>query len=357
MIQNNNLAGLINFANLVTVNSNGLTISSGPPPVVPTAGTLPANVTVTPTGSPSVFFGAGLTAAAPMTISVGPGAGNIIFNGANAGTINFAGGLSLNSLVAAPAPPLTSSSSTPPLLSSPAPTFILGAAILGLGSGATRPFGTIVASDQTPESNPEQQIESSGQSNSQTLLSAASNGLRGQLSYLERDFTTITATDELVKLPNQNGLVFASRDTIIQTGLANISIKKGSALLILQSGSELAIFNLHDESRGAVQATVDGTTFEVPLGRQLTVSTRDNPQFDKINPSMIGYRELSSRKHGDKHVFFSEFSPLSALTSVSKLLSPEDKYHQQIAKRMLKTAAAIYVLGQRAGKQAFKVSK
>lgn len=354
LIQNNNLAGLINFADMVTVNANGMTITSGPAPTTPVQGSLPANVTVTPAGSPNVYFGAqGLTAAAPMTINVAQGAGNIIFNGNAPGTINFAGGLVLNS-VPGPTLPPAAPPPTPPL-TSPSPPFILGPGILGLG--ATRPFGTIVSSDQTPESNPEQQIENEGMGSIQSLLGSATNLLRAHLVYNDRSISTITSSDEIVNLPHQNGLIFASKDLKIQTGMAQISVKQGSAVLILQTGTDLAIFNLHDERRSAVLATVDGKTFDVPVGRQVTVTKQLDTHFDKLNPSSIGYRALNSARHGDKHIYFAEFSPLSALTSVSKLLRPQDKLHQLIAKRMLKTAAAIYVMGRQDGKEAYKASK
>jgi len=82
-----------------------------------------------------------------------------------------------------------------------------------------------------------------------------------------------------------------------------------------------------------------------------------NQEFDALNPSAIGYRQLSSHAIGAKKVFTSEFSALSALSSVLRVLDKHDKEAQLIAQRMFKSAAAVVLLGQQQRKPIYKSSK
>ncbi|MBX9570256.1 MAG: hypothetical protein K2X77_15260 [Candidatus Obscuribacterales bacterium] len=348
LIQNNNLAGAINIAN--PISSIGSTvITSGPlGPLV--AGTTPPTVTASSSNGSGVFFGTNGIVAGPG-VTIGATNGNVVFNGATPTTITLSGGISINTLVGAvispPAP-------TPPILGSaaPPPLFSLNPNLTG-----ARPFGTIISTDQTPESDPDKfgQLDSKTNSVAQSALAKQLAGFT-QLMYFQPNLET-NGQVSFINMPTGNGLVFAKTDTEIRTPLATFTLDRGSAVLIFQSANSVALLNLHDDHQGSVFAVVDGSKMEVPIGRQIVVSNKHNLQFDDLNPSAIGYRQLSSITIGTKRVFTSEFSALSALTSVLKVLDKHDKEAQLIAQRMLKSAAAVFLLGQQQRKPIYKSSK
>ena len=350
-IQNNNLAGTINIANSIS-GGGGLVLTNGPAPVAPVAGTTPANVTVNSAGGFGAFFGPnGLVAGAPG-VTIGAANGNVIFNGANANSITLTGGVIINTTSTAP-PTLPT---VPPVLgASPAPPVIL----LGSIAGSSSPtFGTIISTDQTPESNPEQSGDLSKEQASSSTLSSLFNRATDatqKLLYFSPDFEQAAETS-FINLQDGNGLVLASKLTHIHTSLADITLDAGSAVLIFQTSTGLAILNLHDDHQSAVHATVNGVDLEIPIGRQLVLTSKTDAQFDDINPSSIGYRGLTSFSVGGKKAFVSEFSTLSALTTVTKMLKQPNKAEQLLTQRMLKSAAAIYLLGQQQKKDMYRTS-
>lgn len=348
LIQNNNLAGAINIAN--PISSIGSTIITSGPVGPLVQGTAPPTVTVNSSNGSGVFFGTnGIVAGAG--VNIGASNGNVIFNGAAATNINLSGGVSINTVVGAsttppPAPVPVLLASAPPL-----PTFILPSL-----SGA-RAFGTIISTDQTPESDPDKfgQLDSKANNNAQSALSKQLAGFT-QLMYFQPNLET-NGQVSFVNMPTGNGLVFAKTRTEIRTPLATFTLERGSAVLVFQSANSVALLNLHDDRQGAVFAVVDGSKMEVPMGRQIVVTNNLNQEFDVLNPSAIGYRQLSSHAIGAKKVFTSEFSALSALSSVLKVLDKHDKEAQLIAQRMLKSAAAVFLLGQQQRKPIYKSSK
>lgn len=149
----------------------------------------------------------------------------------------------------------------------------------------------------------------------------------------------------VINISSGNRLLFVNQDTVVQTPLGKISIQSGSGVLILQTGDGLAVLNLHDNSRNAVTLDIGGTTIEIPMGRQVVISNNPNARFDDVNPSPIGYREISEQNVGSKKAFVSEFSPLSALLYVSQWAKSSDKDKQLIVKRLLKSLAAVQMMG------------
>lgn len=357
LFQNNNLAGSINVADNTAISGGGLAFSSGPVPQVPVPGTPPPGVTAA--GSFNVYFGNGLTVASPLTINAT--GSNVTFNGSTAATISLGNGVSLtgSTPVSAPAPIFV-----PPIFSGPgsASFFGPGLTILTLplnllGLFAPVPNATIVSTDQTPQADSEVQEQLAGQMGSanalQTLALAGSVTNVNQpklFGYLllpnSRNLANTSEDDSIIDLASGNGLLFADKDTTIHTSFGDVSIKAGSAVLILQSGSALAVLNLHDDHRGAVSVNVSGTRVVIAPGRQVVVTAQEASSFDDINPSAIGYRNVSNHQVGKKKVFLTEFSPISALHSILSWLAVSAQERQAISERLLKTAAAIYVLSQ-----------
>jgi len=259
----------------------------------------------------------------------------------------------------APAPPVLVLTPPPTVAAGPL-SFVLPPALNLFGLSFLGGTGTIAPTDQTPESQPENAGQLQTPSTAPVYATASNRNnqpLLGNLTYLGRTFDLATEEEATLEnnLPPGNIFIFADKDMQLHATLADISILNGSAVLVFQTDNEIAILNLHDEQRSAVHITISGTTIEVPVGRQVVLTRNQDGSFADINPSVIGYRGVTKTSVGKTNVFMSEFSPLSALATVKPLLGIKtDKNRQD---RLLKTAAALYLLAQQRSKGAFTASR
>lgn len=131
----------------------------------------------------------------------------------------------------------------------------------------------------------------------------------------------------------------------IQTDKCKISIAAGSKILLLTTTHSLGLYNLHDNHRDDVRVNCDGTSISVPPGKFIVFSSERSANFDKINPGKpITYRELNDMPSGIGTIYTGEFSPVSALISVSCLRdmahsnNPAD---QKLYRELIKTTLAV----------------
>lgn len=163
---------------------------------------------------------------------------------------------------------------------------------------------------------------------------------------------------ELVSLPEGNGVFTPDHNLTVRTPLANVAISAGSAVMIVQGPSGMAVLNLYDDRTGSVSVSCAGGSYKLPVGRQLVVSNNQQAAFDDVNPSAIGYRNLAQSKSGNVTIYASEFSLSSALTAADRLgalLGSARQEDRQLASKIMKTAAAMSVLSS--NRQPFKTSK
>ncbi|MBX9685779.1 MAG: hypothetical protein K2X27_03700 [Candidatus Obscuribacterales bacterium] len=186
------------------------------------------------------------------------------------------------------------------------------------------------------------------------------NFLVGRLAYDSPDYNRNPDLNNnnlapVIPLPPGNSIFAPSHDLAVQTPMGTVNIGAGSAVMIVRGDSSISIFNLHDESSGAVSLTRDGSTFALPVGRQLSVSSDKNATFSNINTGKIAFRNPQETKIGDLQAFTAEFSIASALTSIDVMErlanSPNDE-ERVLAKKLFKTAAALAVISK--GKQAYQ---
>ena len=124
-----------------------------------------------------------------------------------------------------------------------------------------------------------------------------------------------------------------------------ISIAAGSKVLLLNSGHSLGIYNLHDNHRDDVTISHEGNVIAAAPGRFIVVSPEPGELFEKINPAQpIACRaimELSSKKGS---IYTGEFSPVTALTSVSclkDLARSNDPADKKTYRALVKTTIAV----------------
>lgn len=155
--------------------------------------------------------------------------------------------------------------------------------------------------------------------------------------------------DSLVIFNGNNLLLSPDHNLSVQTNLAQIQIDAGSAVMMVQNGETLGIYALHDDHSGAVTVTLNGQNIEIPIGRQLVLTSNGTANFDEVSPIKMGYRGLTLSKLGNLKAFMSEFSLPTALSTTDplrKLMKSHDKEDQQLAGRLLKTAAAMMIMGR-----------
>lgn len=225
-------------------------------------------------------------------------------------------------------------------------------------SGAVR-SNTILPTDINPELKASNEADTSNP-NAENPFTAASNSaattLAGNVLHNASQLG-LNPAGSMVTFAGSNIILSPDHNLTVNTNLADVQLDAGAAVMMLQTDSELAIFALHDDHSGAVKVTVDGQAIEVPVGRQLVLSKDHQNAFDNLNPSAIGYRNLSNGKLGALKAFMSEFSlptALSTTASIRQMLKSADKEERDLARKLMKTAAAMAMIGK--SKEPFKSS-
>lgn len=138
--------------------------------------------------------------------------------------------------------------------------------------------------------------------------------------------------------------VFGSKNpVVVGTQEGNVHLAKGSLACVVETGHDVAIYNLHDRRSGSVQVVVGKAMIPIPPGKQLVLTRKDSQDFDRLNPGpKIAYRnpkpiEISDDVKG----FIADFSIPSAIFSLpplkSMLNSPQPS-QRKIAYQLLKNA-------------------
>ncbi|MBY0552033.1 MAG: hypothetical protein K2W95_32415 [Candidatus Obscuribacterales bacterium] len=216
-------------------------------------------------------------------------------------------------------------------------------AVAGANSSVNRTGGVIIPTDINPERAP-------NDGNPTTSLAALNTPttLFGNLSFLGMG-GNLNPAESLISLPSGNALLFPDHDMTVETPLATVKINAGAAVMIMQNSSGVAIFNLFDNKSGDVTVSHNGDNHSLPVGRQVVLTSDHDAKFDQVNPSGIGYRNLSHGRVGSRKAFASEFSFYSAISSLKglrDLLASNDKGDMARAQKLLKTAAAFTVIGK-----------
>jgi hypothetical protein len=119
--------------------------------------------------------------------------------------------------------------------------------------------------------------------------------------------------------------------------------------LITQSGSGLAVYNLHDNHKNSVVISVNGSNISLPPGRHAHISTQHKGVFADVNPiELVQHRDLQQSKLANgMRVYTSEFaipSACYAVRSLKQLMTSNDVASKRIAKQIMKTSSVIMTL-------------
>ncbi|MDX2108385.1 MAG: hypothetical protein SFY67_18470 [Candidatus Melainabacteria bacterium] len=231
-------------------------------------------------------------------------------------------------------------------------------------------IGTRTATDFTP-------IDASSlQQSLYTLQHPNSNLLEGNVAINNNKLDTMTSalfhaasfTDQQLDAlkaagvifgPNSGGthfvldkgfIVFAPTENItVDTHEGTVHIAGGSTAYVMETGNDVAVYNLHDTHRGGVFVVSNNKVVNVLPGHQVLLTRNPNAHFDHLNPGKdIGHRKTHSKDLGGgitAHI--SEFSIIGAFSSVPALrqmIKSDDKAQRQLAHKMIKNAVILMAL-------------
>lgn len=131
-------------------------------------------------------------------------------------------------------------------------------------------------------------------------------------------------------------------------------IDKGSEIFIVETGHDVAIYNLADVHSGGVQVLVGKRLVKMRPGQQMVLTRKQTEDFDKINPGKgIGYRNPYLRDLGDgTRAFVADFSipsAISALPPLRQMLKSQNVGDRAATARLLKNAVIMSDLSAAAG--------
>lgn len=154
-----------------------------------------------------------------------------------------------------------------------------------------------------------------------------------------------------VRIDKGNVLINPKDDMQVDTDKGSVKVAAGAMVLVMETGKDLAILNLHDLHRDDVQVVVDDKAVSLAPGQQMVLSKESTQDFDKVNPSQdIAVRNpKATNVSKDGSAFIADFSITSALGNVKVLkqmtqsTAPQDK---KVAAQMMKMAAIATVMSR-----------
>ncbi len=157
---------------------------------------------------------------------------------------------------------------------------------------------------------------------------------------------TVPSSPATISLRKGAALYNPSKDMTVSTNHARIHIAKDALALLLETGTCMAVYNLHDTHEGSVVVISDDTLIPVAPGQMVTLSNRAGT-FEDVCPGRgISYRNPHPLKTGKTSLtcFVSEFSISSALLNVPPLhliSHSSNPQHRKTTAIVLKDAAII----------------
>ncbi|MDX2107000.1 MAG: hypothetical protein SFY67_11410 [Candidatus Melainabacteria bacterium] len=159
------------------------------------------------------------------------------------------------------------------------------------------------------------------------------------------------AKEGIVLASNSNGnfinidkgnVVFApNQDIVVGTHEGNVHIPKGAVVLIMETGADVAIANLHQNNTNDVKIVSGGKLVSLCPGRALLLSRVDTDDFNDVaHPfQTIGFRKPDVKKLNDSITAFKmEFSIPSAMSKVQpirQMMKSKDPQDKRIVKNLL----------------------
>jgi hypothetical protein len=145
-----------------------------------------------------------------------------------------------------------------------------------------------------------------------------------------------------------------NRDIVVKVQEGLIFIGEGCDVLVIETGNDVAVYNLHDTYKGAVRVVAGRREVVLSPGMQLVLTRNKDARFEDVNPgTQIAYRNARSEDMGEGiKAFAADFSIPSAMTRVQplrRILASKKSKDRQVAYQMLKNAVVLATLSGNQG--------
>jgi hypothetical protein len=178
------------------------------------------------------------------------------------------------------------------------------------------------------------------------------SGLAAQLGNGSIRLGTETAGN-VIDIDQGNLLLAPDQDVVVKTHEGTLHVAHGSIAIVMESGHDVSVFDLHDAHPHAVRFMVGKRVITLFPGRQLVLTRQENPSFDSVNPSpLIPTRHPSCSKIDGITAYIAEFSIPAAASRFIPLIdlmragTPDNK---RMADSICKTSAILAQLSGRGG--------
>jgi hypothetical protein len=163
-----------------------------------------------------------------------------------------------------------------------------------------------------------------------------------------------TVLSDRVNAPEGKTLFMPTTDMTVATRFGDIRVDGGAVVIVSNTPSGIAVYNVHDTAKNSVSIDVRGRKMSLCPGRHLMVTDDRGTDFSSVNhvESIMHRGIVSNSIDSDLKVHTSEFSTLSAMAGILPLRAVFESKHphsKKIADKMLKTTACLMYLSGNQG--------
>jgi hypothetical protein len=149
---------------------------------------------------------------------------------------------------------------------------------------------------------------------------------------------------------DRGNIVFnPQKNIVVGTHEGDVYIGSGSSVLVMETGHDVIIYNLHDEARARVSVIAANKKLVLEPGRFLVLTRQNTQDFDSLVAPChnIGYCHIKKTDlSGSIRTFYGDFSIPAALTMVvplKRMVSSNDAMDKRAIENIIKTSAMLSI--------------
>jgi hypothetical protein len=153
--------------------------------------------------------------------------------------------------------------------------------------------------------------------------------------------------DNYFNLDRGNVVFSPTKPVVVGTHEGQVHIGPGSNVLVMETGHDVMVYNLHDDKKDSVKITSAKKEMVLEPGRMLVLTRQNVKDYDLLasNCHCIAYRNVQRTELDDSiKAFYGDFSIPSAFTIVvplKQMLSSNDPKDKAAVNKIIKTAAML----------------
>ncbi len=154
---------------------------------------------------------------------------------------------------------------------------------------------------------------------------------------------------------NKGNILFSpNHDITVGTHEGIVHIAANSLVFVMETGNDVAVYNLHDDKKGGVTVHFGEKFITLTPGKQAVLTRKNTRELDSVNPGFgVGYRNPVWQEVSDGvTACVTEFSIPSAVVKIQplrQLLLSKDPKARKIADSMLHDAVILFQVTSSSG--------